>query len=39
MQAKGSSEHFKSTSDAAKYILRKKGIQGVYLGLYPTLIR
>jgi hypothetical protein len=39
MQTKGSSELFKSTSDAAKYIFRKKGIQGVYLGLYPTLIR
>jgi len=32
-------KRYKSSIDAARSILREKGLRGLYLGFYPTLLR
>jgi len=39
MQTKDAHQKYKGSIDAGLKIITKQGIKGVYLGLYPTLLR
>lgn len=39
MQVKDKNGKYHGSVDATKHIIREKGVRGIYLGFYPTLVR